>query len=522
VSARVRFLAERDLAGSCAGEQARGRSRVVATFLRTLARNVSMRSASFGVVLLGCAATGSLAVPIGSHLGPDGAPLGFVLGTAFGGLLLWTGARLQRRVGERLDHAFARSAYDARQVLHDLADEARGAASREGLAALLDDHLAAALRPRSLAIYLESSVGALRLVSGGAPEDGPALPAELSPELPILAVLRRPGQPRSIALGGRRDAAELGPLALLAPDFLVPILGHDGRLTGLLILARRLSGDAYSREDRLLLASVASQAGIALDSLRLAERMADRLASERRADHEMGLARQVQARLLPQRAPVLATLECGACCVQARAVGGDYYDFLELGPSRVGLVLADVSGKGLAAALLMASVQASLRSRSAEDMLDSARQLQSVNQLLFRFSDSNRYATLFLGLYDDASRRLLYANCGHPPALVLRADGHVERLFPTGPVLGVFEAWECEARELQLESGDLLAIFSDGITEAVGPTGEEFGEQRLVAILRDHRSSPPAALVEIVARSVAAFSGNPQTDDQTLVVARVR
>src|SRR5207245_9008269 len=124
----------------------------------------------------------------------------------------------------------------------------------------------------------------------------------------------------------------------------------------------------------------------------------------------------------------LPPLAGGAAGVLARGVGGDDCDCPELGPGRVGLVLADISGKGFPAALLMASLQASLRSRSAHDMLDLPRQLRSVNQLLYRFSETNRYATLFLGLYDDASRRLLYANCGHNPPMVLRRDGRVERL----------------------------------------------------------------------------------------------
>lgn len=179
-------------------------------------------------------------------------------------------------------------------------------------------------------------------------------------------------------------------------------------------------------------------------------------------------------------------------------------------------MLADVSGKGFAAALLMASIQASLRSRSANDMLDLHRQLQSVNQLLYRFSESNRYATLFLGLYDEASRRLLYVNCGHNPPVVLRRDGSVERLAATAPVLGVLEDWECTTGELLLESGDLLTVFSDGITEAYSGAGEEFGERRLIETLKVHRQLPVASLVEMVIRRVAEFSEGEQTDDQTL------
>jgi sigma-B regulation protein RsbU (phosphoserine phosphatase) len=491
----------------------------IPVLLRTSARYLLVQRGSIGLLLLlGVAATLSFAVSFGPRLGPGTEPVGIALGAGFGTVLIWAGTQVQRRVGERIDRAFFRSAYDAREILQDLAEKARGAASREELAALLEHHVTTALLPRSLAVYLESAGGALEFVRGTAHEGCETLSADV----PILAELTRRGLPREVWVRGPEDEEAFGVLAPLEPDCLVPILGRDGRLTGLLVLASRLSEDPYSREDKQLLASVASQAGVALDSIRLAGQMAERLESERRAAHEMELARQVQSRLLPQHPPVLATLECAACCVQARAVGGDYYDFLELGPGRVGLVLADVSGKGLPAALIMASLQASLRSRSAHDMLDLTRQLRSVNQLLYRFSESNQYATLFLGLYDDANRRLLYANCGHNPPVVLRKEGSVERLSATATVLGLFEEWECRTCELRLESGDVLTVYSDGITEAFSVAGEEFGEQRLIEILRGHRHLPAASLVDVVIRRVAEFSGSEQTDDQTLVVARVR
>jgi sigma-B regulation protein RsbU (phosphoserine phosphatase) len=313
----------------------------------------------------------------------------------------------------------------------------------------------------------------------------------------------------------------LGTLAPLTPDCLVPVLGRGGSLIGLLVLGARLSEAPYTGEDRRLLASVASQAGIALESIGLAEQMAERLEAERLADREMELAKQVQAKLLPQGPPSLATIECAGRCLQARAVGGDYYDFLDLGTGRVGLVLADVSGKGFPAALLMASLQASLRSRLAQELADLPRELGAVNELLYRSSETNRYATLFLGIYDDASRTLRYANCGHNPPLVLRGDGSLERLAPTGPVLGLLEDWQCTTGELSLSSADLLVVFSDGITEAFDHAGEEFGEARLVALLRAHRHLRPGELLDAVLAEVRRFSGTTQEDDQTLVVARV-
>src|SRR5437867_2086305 len=493
----------------------------IPVLLRRSARYLLVQRGFVGLLLLGgIAATSYFALSFGRRLGPGAQPAGIVMGACFGTALVLAGTRLQRRVRGRIDHAFFRGAYDARRILQDLAERARSATSREDLAAMLVPHLTSALHPLAIDVFLESRRGALARVR---PVNGAAGTREsLDVRLPILGELARRGRPWEVPPARPDGLALPEPLASMAPDCLVPILGRDGRLTGLIVLGARLSEDPYSGEDKQLLVSVASQTAIALDSMRLAEEMANRIETERRAAHEMELARQVQSKLLPEQPPSLRTLECAARCVQARAVGGDYYDFLELGPGRTGLVLADISGKGFPAALLMASLQASLRSRLAQDMLDLPRQLGYVNQLLYRTSESNRYATLFLGLYDDASRRLVYANCGHNPPILLRADGSLERLAPTAPVVGLLEEWECAAAELRLESGDLLALFSDGITEAFSDAGEEFGEERLIEVLRAQRGLEADALVDVVIERVAEFSGSQQEDDMTLVVARVR
>jgi sigma-B regulation protein RsbU (phosphoserine phosphatase) len=358
----------------------------------------------------------------------------------------------------------------------------------------------------------------LFLARGTAPTGWETLPATL----PVLSELARRGQPLEVDPTRTEGRAALGTLEPLAPDCLVPVLGRGGRLIGLLVLGARLSEESYSSEDRRLLASVAGQTGIALEGISLAEQMAERLEAERLAAREMELAKQVQSKLLPQGSPSLATVECAGYCMQARAVGGDYYDFLDLGSGRVGLVLADVSGKGFPAALLMASLHASLRSRLAQQLADLPASLCAVNELLYRSSETNRYATLFLGIYDDAERTLRYANCGHNPPLLLRGDGSCERLLPTGPVLGLFEEWQCTTAELRLAPGDLLVVFSDGITEAFDDGGEEFGEARLLELVRSLRDRPAGELVDRVLAEVRRFSGSEQEDDQTLVVARVR
>lgn len=253
--------------------------------------------------------------------------------------------------------------------------------------------------------------------------------------------------------------------------------------------------------------------------------------SEHRATLELEMARQTQARLFPQMPPALRSLDCQGACFQARAVGGDYFDFLDIGREHMGLVIGDVSGKGTAAALLMANLQAHLRNLrpsywnrpyvpfAAEQP---ERFLQTVNRLLYENTGGNAYSTLFFGEFDDSTRRLRYANCGHPSPLLLQSDGHVERLDSTCTVLGLFHGWDCRIGERQLSPGDTLALYTDGVTESFNDAGEEFGEQRLVEALREHRDLPTHALLASVADEVRHFTPQEQTDDITLIVAKCR
>jgi serine phosphatase RsbU (regulator of sigma subunit)/predicted enzyme related to lactoylglutathione lyase len=249
---------------------------------------------------------------------------------------------------------------------------------------------------------------------------------------------------------------------------------------------------------------------------------AEKLEAERRAAQELDIAKRVQARLFPQNLPPLKTLDYAGVCIQAHQVGGDYYDFLNLGQSRLGLVIGDTSGKGIGAALLMANLQANLRSQSAIALEQPARFLQSVNQLFSENTTDSAYATLFFGEYDDLTRRLRYANCGHYSPLLLRHDGSLEQLDSTGTVLGLFREWDCVVEKCSLQPGDVLALYTDGITEAFNEAGEEFGEQRLGELLRKHREQPAQAMLAAILEEVQRFSAGKQQDDITLIVAKCK
>ncbi len=250
--------------------------------------------------------------------------------------------------------------------------------------------------------------------------------------------------------------------------------------------------------------------------------MADRQEAERRAAQELEIAKQVQARLFPQTQPSCGTLDYAGICIQARQVGGDYYDFLDLGQQRLGLVIGDISGKGIAAALLMANLQANLRSQCAIAVDQPQRLLCSVNQLFYENTDDSAYATLFFADYDGRTQHLHYVNCGHLPALLLRKDGACERLGSTCTVLGLFKEWDCSIGEHGLDCDDTLLLYTDGITESFNDAGDEFGEHRLLEALRRHRKLACQELLAAVVDDVRRFSPHEQHDDITLIVAKCR
>jgi serine phosphatase RsbU (regulator of sigma subunit) len=249
---------------------------------------------------------------------------------------------------------------------------------------------------------------------------------------------------------------------------------------------------------------------------------AEKLEADRRAAQELEIARQVQAKLFPQTLPAARSLEYAGVCVQARQVGGDYYDFLNLGRERLGLVVADIAGKGIAAALLMANLQANLRSQCAIALDEPQQFLRSVNRLFHENTTAAAYATLFFAEYDDRLQRLRYVNCGHLAGLLLRGDNSLERLESTSTVLGLFDEWDCCVDERRLEAGDTLVLYTDGVTECFSESGDEFGEPRLSAALLRHRELSPTEMVREILADVQSFSAVEQHDDITLIVARCR
>lgn len=241
-----------------------------------------------------------------------------------------------------------------------------------------------------------------------------------------------------------------------------------------------------------------------------------------RLENELLIAREVQEQLFPRSLPTLPGIELGAICRPARTVSGDYYDFIPLESKRLGIALADISGKGISAALLMASLQAALRSQAMLDgQCGTAELVTRLNRHLFRTTSDDRYATFFYAVYDAESRILTYTNAGHLAPFYV-ADGHVEQLDEGGTVVGLFEDCPYTQGTLKVSPGSVLVAFSDGLTEPENVYGEEYGVRRLQEEVLRQRDSPAQRMAENLIAAADQWAGAPdQADDITVVVARM-
>jgi sigma-B regulation protein RsbU (phosphoserine phosphatase) len=313
-------------------------------------------------------------------------------------------------------------------------------------------------------------------------------------------------------------------LAAVHNDILLPLTGNQ-KVVGVLSLGPKRSEEPYSNSDLRMLGSVATQTGLALENSRLTAEIAAQIAEREKRQRELEIAREVQQRLFPQEYPPVPGLEYTGACRPALEVGGDYYDFLSLSPTELGIAVGDISGKGIPAALLMATLRAFLRAQTIGEEKNLAEMMCNLNALVYESSATNRYATFFFARYNSATNALAYVNAGHNPPMVFRACGRqppeVIRLDTGGPVIGLLPTCTYEQGNITLKKGDVLIAFTDGISEAMNANDQEWGDERLIEAVVSGRMLAPSALISSILAAADAFVGDaPQHDDMTLVVAR--
>ncbi len=432
---------------------------------------------------------------------------------------------LRRRTVDRgaqwIDKKFFREAYNSEHVLTELAGEVSQFIEIPPLLEKVAAILSATLHVSDLVILIREGEMFVPRFSTRTGEPMP-LPVDsrIASELrdhrkPLTVYFENPA-PWIRTLG----AQELQTLDFMRSQLLLPLFGH-GQLSAIMSLGAKLSEVPYSASDVRLLQSVASQMALALDNSRLAASLAHAAAERERSNRELEIAREVQERLFPQSFPPFPGVDCAGYCRPARGVGGDYYDFLKLDDGRLGIAIGDVSGKGIAAALLMASLQASLRGQTMAGLHDLAALMRNVNRLVYEASTSNRYATFFYGEYDPVSRRLDFVNAGHNPPVILRGE-EVLRLEAGGPVVGLLPGVQFGHDRIELRPGDIFVSFTDGISEALNEEEEEWEEERFIAAARAGSGLSAKDLIAAIFREADAFTGAAkQYDDMTLLIMKL-
>lgn len=437
------------------------------------------------------------------------------------------------RVGEWLirwtDRRFFREALDAERLLSDLSENVRTIVETGPLLATVAQRISESMHVPRVACLLNDGGSYGPAYSLGYPRT-PAV--RFAEEDVTVQELKRGREPIRVYLDDpkswvntRRSSSGTDRTKLqdLGTQLLLPLAVKE-RLPGFISLGAKLSEEPYSGTDVRLLQSVATQAALALENSRLAAAIATEVAQRERLNREVEIAREVQERLFPQILPSVQGLDYAGHCRPALGVGGDYFDFLDLSDGRFGVAIADVSGKGIGAALLMASLQASLRGQTLQAG-EIARIVDNVNRLVFEASPDNRYATFFYGQYEPATRLFKFVNAGHCPPIILRANGSgsdVIRLKAGGTVIGLFRDSVYHEGAIVLQQGDLLVAYTDGISEALDAGEQEWGEARLIESAGRCAALSAADTIAYLMREADRFvAGADQHDDMTLVVLRV-
>jgi sigma-B regulation protein RsbU (phosphoserine phosphatase) len=425
-----------------------------------------------------------------------------------------------------VDRRFFREAYNAEKILRDLSDQVRTMVETGPLLETVANQISSSMHvPRVAMLVKANSHYGLAYALGLAAGADIAFDAGAG----TVEQLKRNREPQRVYTDNPDSwiyrqpsvtAAEREQLQKLETQLLLP-LAFKEKLIGFMSLSAKRSEEPYSSSDVQLLESVAMQTGLALENSHLTEAIASEVAQRERLNRELEIAREVQERLFPQNYPAVAGIDYAGRCRPALGVGGDYYDFLELADGQLGIAIGDVSGKGVPAALLMASLQASLRGQTISGSDDLAKLMTNMNRLIFDTSPANRYATFFYGQYQPSTRQFAFVNGGHNPPMIFRKN-EVLRLEDGGPVVGLFKAARYSQASVELAAGDVLLFYTDGISEAMNSSDEEWGEERMIDAVRACQCRPAQEMIgELMEAADAFVAGAPQHDDMTIVVVKL-
>src|SRR5712692_677745 len=483
---------------------------------------------------------------------------------------------LNRRVMTALNRRFFREAYNAELILTELGEAIPTLTTTKQLVELVADKISDALHPETVTIFLDDKDMGAYVAAFSSDASGPSggLPSRIRglvlhyDEWPINELRKsvlnsvESLEPDRLSQGPRLATDPVPSdhnsqtLRAIRSTLLIT-MAANGRLHGLVSLGQRLSDLPYAQEDKRLLLVVASQMGSFIENMELLSRMIE----EERTARELEMAAEVQRHLFPADGLEDNSLEIYGTCLPALAVGGDYYDYFETDDHRTSIAIADVAGKGISAALLMSTVQASLRCQLTSADKTLADVVSAMNSLLQRSTSDGGYATFFLAQFDKATHGLTYINAGHNPPMLVRGplaslgevgtlrdvpgtplvlsnkaigtsaalavsvieEPVVSRLTVGGPIIGTFLNGPYEQETIHLQSGDTLVVYTDGVTEALNPAGVEFGEEKLRSIVVESLRLPAHESAENVIARVLEWQGQAsQHDDITLIVVKVK
>lgn len=427
-----------------------------------------------------------------------------------------------------IDRRFFRDAYQAETILAGLSGQVRTMMEPSRLLETVCTTISSSLHIPQIAVLLHNHGAFAPAHAVGYPA---IPPVTFRDGMATVERLRHASEPLKVYFDDRDSwiywagvsADEQRGLAELRSQLLLPLSANES-LLGFMSLGEKRSEEPYSGSDVRLLKSVAAQTGLALANAQLTAQVAREAAQRERLNREIEIAREVQERLFPQLLRPVPNLDYYGVCRAALGVGGDYYDFVTLPRGRLGVAIGDVSGKGISAALMMASLQACVRGEAAHTDSDLSRLAANVNRLVYEASSDNRYATFFYAEYDPGSHALTYVNAGHnPPLLFTPSAGrwHIERLYEGGTVIGLIEHASFGQARVQLHPGSVLVAYTDGVSEAMNSRDEEWGEARLVEAVQVADSAAAPDLARRIFAAADAFSaGAEQHDDMTLVILR--